>query len=98
VHNLPREHKYAIGQEINRLAWSCLDLFFEANSLPDGEKEPVIRKLSLEFDKLKIRLSFAQEIKIISEKQYNLFQTSYIHTIGNQISGWLEWALDTPET
>jgi hypothetical protein len=92
VHNMPKEYKFTIGQEMIMLCWRCLDGYFEANSLENEHKFPVIKKLSSDFDKLKCRLRMTQEIGAISEKHFVHLQENYIFSIGDQIGGWLNWA------
>ncbi len=70
IHNIPKEYKYNIGNETILLLWGCLDLFLEANAEDNSKKYKIIKKLSLEFDKVKSRLRMMQEIKIISLEQY----------------------------
>ena len=70
VRNFPKQYKYALGQNILNLSWSCLDLLVAANALSGKEKYLKILNLSMAFDCLKIRLRMAQEIGAISVKQY----------------------------
>ena len=92
VNNFPKQYKYTLGQNILNLSWRCLDLVLEANALPNKEKYPKILELSVIFDKLKIRLRMAQEINLISKRQFVHIQTYYIKEIGEMIGGWLKWA------
>ncbi len=89
--NFPKEYKYTIGEDMTTLAWQCLDLFLETNSLPNSEKKSKIRELSVAFDKLKMRLRMGQELQLVSEKQFAHIQTNYVSEIGNMIGGWLRW-------
>lgn len=87
-----REYKYTLGQNILDLTWRCLDLVLEANVLSHEEKYPKILKLSLAFDQLKIRLRMAQEMDLLSKRQFAHLQTNYVKEIGEMIGGWLRWA------
>ena len=64
VKNFPKSYKYTLGQNILDLAWETLDLVIQANSLPNKEKPEPIRQASTAFNKLKIRLRLAHEIKL----------------------------------
>ena len=90
--NFSKQYKYTLGQNIIDLSWQCLDLILESNVLPRQEKYSKILKLSIAFDKLKIRLRMAQEINLISKKQFAHIQTNYLKEIGEMIGGWLRWA------
>jgi len=92
VRNFPKQYKYALGGNILNLSWQCLDLVLEVNALPDKEKQPKISDLSVTFDQLKIRLRMAQEINLISKRQFVHLQTYYLKEIGEMIGGWLRWA------
>ena len=74
------------------LSWNCLDLALEANSLPNEKKYQKIKMLSIEFDKLKIRIRMAQELNLISPGQFTHIQTYYAKETGEMIGGWLNWA------
>ena len=89
IRNFSKQYKYTIGEDILNLNWQCLDLVLEANSLPNKLKHSKILKLSINFDKLKIRLRMAQEINLISKKQFIHIQSYYIREIGEMIGGWL---------
>lgn len=92
VRNFPKEYKYTLGNEILNLSWLCLDLIVEANVLPDEKKYFKIVKLSTSFDKLKVRLRMAQEINLISKRQFAHIQTYYLREMGDMAGGWLKWA------
>jgi len=92
VRNFRKQYKYTLGQDILQLAWNCLDLVIEANSLSNEKKYFKIKELSINFDKLKVRLRMAQEVKIISPGQFARFQEIYIKEAGEMIGGWLNWA------
>lgn len=92
VRSFPKEYKYTLGAEILKLSWQCIDLIVEANILPNEKKYFKISELSSSFDKLKTRLRLAQEINLISAKQFSHTQTYYMKKIGEEIGGWLNWA------
>jgi len=81
-----------LGENILDLSWQCLDSVLEANILPNEKKHPKILEISIAFDKLKVRLRMAQEINLISKRQFVHTQTYYIKEIGEMIGGWLKWA------
>ena len=92
VRNFPKHHKYAIGRDLLRLAWNCLDMVLEANALPNEKKHQKIKELSVEFDKLKTRIRIAQEINLISAGQFAHIQTYYAKEAGEMVGGWLNWS------
>lgn len=90
--NFPKEYKYTLGEEIISLSWKCIDLFLEANALPNKEKNLKINELSNVFDKLKLRLRMSQEIGLVSEKQFVHIQEQFIRETGTMIGGWQKWS------
>ena len=92
VRNFEKQYKYSLGGEILNLTWGCLDLIIEINVLPNKEKLSRIKELGICFDKLKIRLRIAQELKQISEDQFSHLQSEYIKETGKMIGGWINWA------
>jgi hypothetical protein len=92
VNNFSKQYKYTLGEDILKLGWECLDLVLEINALPDNEKHLKILRLSIIFDKLKLRLRMIQELNLISEKQFSHIQNSFIKEIGQMIGGWLNWS------
>jgi len=92
IRNFPKAYKYSFGQDILRLSWSCIDLLVEANALSKNEKYSKILRLSITFDCFKIRLRMAQEIGLISKRQYVHIQSFYVKEIGEMTGGWLKWS------
>ena len=93
VRNFSKHYKYALGKNILDLGWNCLDLVLEANGLPNEKKYQKIKMLSIEFDKLKIRIRMAQELNLISAGQFAHIQTYYAKETGEMIGGWLNWSM-----
>jgi hypothetical protein len=89
IHNLQKEYKYSLGEDVIRLTWDLIDLFIEAqtNGYNCIEKKKVISEIAQKFDSLKLRVRFLTELKQIS-----LHQTTHINEllvgIGKMIGGW----------
>lgn len=92
VRNFSREYKYSFGKDILTFGWLCMDLAIKINNLEKEKRYQEIRKLSTAFDCLKIRIRMAQEINLISKKQFCHIQTYYGREIGEVIGGWLKWS------
>ena len=85
-------YKYTLGESLLEIAWQCLDLVLEVNHLSNEHKFAGLQKLSLSFDRLKLRIRMAQELEIISVRQFTHLQTVYLKEIGEMIGGWHKWA------
>jgi hypothetical protein len=91
VNNFPKSYKYSLGSDILNLGWETLDNVISANSLPNNKKPDTIRMASVSFDKLKIRLRLAHEIRLIDHKKF-AFLIEGNEEIGKMLSGWLSWS------
>ena len=94
VSNFPKSYKYSLGRDILDLAWKTLDYIILANSLSNKEKPKVILNASVAFDKLKIRLRLAHEIKLVNHKR-QAFLIEGNEEIGKMLTGWYKWAKRT---
>jgi len=94
VKNFPKSYKYSLGQNILDLAWETLDLIILANNLPNKEKSVSIVQASVAFDKLKMRLRLAWELKIINHQKL-AFLVETNEEIGKMLAGWLKWSEKT---
>ena len=89
VHNLEKEYKYSLGDDVIRTTWNLIDLFVEAqtNGYNITGKKDVIYEIAHKFDSLKLRIRFLTELKLIS-----LHQAAHINgllvDIGKMIGGW----------
>jgi len=91
VHNLPKEYKFSLGQDIINRTWELLDLFMMAQftyKAPEHEqKTKIIANLNLRFEELKLRLRFLSELKFISLRQVTILNSQIIE-IGKMIGSW----------
>ncbi len=90
VKHFRKEHKYTLGERILKLNWSCLSLVTEANACVGKRKVQRIRMLSARFDQLKMSLRIAQELDLLSEKQFTHIHNTYLREIGRIIGGWIK--------
>ncbi len=91
IKNFRKELKYSLGEDIISLGWSVLDYVIQANSSPNNKKYHIICDASIAFDKFKMRLRMAHEMKLISHKQYAYITTQTVD-IGKMLNGWRLWA------
>lgn len=91
VNNFPKSYKYTLGADILNLGWETLDNIILANSLPNNKKSVSIQTASVAFDKLKIRLRLAHEIRLINHKRF-IYLVEKKEEIGKMLSGWFSWA------
>ena len=95
IQQFRKEYKYTLGAELQHIIWQILDEIVKANSLPDNQKGEGIDKISQLFDKFKIRLRFAYEIGLMTDKKFGIAQKD-MEEIGKMIGGWSRWAASLP--
>jgi hypothetical protein len=93
VKYFPKEHKHTLGKDILFLGWEVLDLVIESNGIENEKKHIPLTSACIYFDKLKMRLRFAYELKIVSHKRYS-FLIEMNEDIGNMLFGWKKWSED----
>ncbi len=91
VRQFRKEYKYNLGAELEQIIWQVLDEIVITNSLSDLDKKSGIERISLLFDKFKIRFRLSYEIGLISEKKFCMIQAK-TEEIGKMIGGWGRWA------
>lgn len=89
--NLPKQYRYSLGEMILTLTWQMLDLFIEIqhHSYKDTKKLTLIQSMSSCHEKLKLRIRFLGELKLISLKQQALLHTQTTE-IGKMIGSWIK--------
>jgi len=91
VRQFRREYKFTLGTELQGIIWQVLDAIIQANSLAGADKRKGICKISLLFDRFKIRLRFAYEIGLVTDRKF-AFAQRMMEEIGRMIGGWQKWA------
>ncbi len=86
VHNLDKEYKYSLGEDILRITWGLLDLFIEAQT-NHQDKKAIVQEITHKFDCLKLRVRFLTELKQISLQQ-TTFINGQLVNIGKMIGSW----------
>ncbi len=91
TNNFTKQYKKSLGNDIIALGWEVIDTIVDANEASNSEKYIFLRKGSLAFDKLKMRLRFGYEIEVVPGKRYVVIVKD-LENIGNMLFGWLKWA------
>ncbi len=95
VQQFRKEYKYTLGAELQQIIWQILDEIIKTNSMSDSEKREGIEKISQLFDKFKIRLRFAYEIGLLTDRKFGIAQKE-MEEIGKMIGGWSRWTASLP--
>ena len=94
IHSFPKEYKFSLGQEIINKLWETMDISISANLAENKDKYVEIINLLNSFDKLKVRIRMAHELKVINDKKY-AYILKHAVSIEKDISSWLSWAKST---
>ncbi len=86
VHNLDKEYKYSLGEDIIKITWHLIDLFIEAQTNYQ-DKKLIVLEIAQQFDCLKLRIRFLTELKQISLQQ-TTFVNGQLVNIGKMIGSW----------
>ena len=86
VHNLDKEYKYTLGEDIIKITWRLIDLFIEAQT-NNQDKRLIIREIAQQFDCLKLRIRFLTELKQLSLQQTTIVNGQWVN-IGKMIGSW----------
>lgn len=89
VHNLQKEYKYSLGEDVIHISWELVDLFIRAqtHSVSSGERKETISEIAQKFDCLKIRIRFLSELNQISLRQTAKINEQLV-VIGKMIGSW----------
>ncbi len=85
VINFPREHKFSLGQDIQKDAMNLFRCIYRANH--HQIKAPYLEDYLAGYEMLKLEIRLAAELKIISKRKY-VQLALMMETIGKQATAW----------
>lgn len=87
LEKFPKKSRFTITNRIENMALDIVELLIEAKY--SKEKRPILRKINLYLEKIRILLRISHEIKHISTKSYN-FASKGINDVGIMLGGWIK--------
>ena len=87
--SFPKTKRYTLGQKIDQLAVEIIELTITAGYLPREQKLPVLQKVSIKLDLVKVFLRLAWETKSLDNNKYQQL-VSQILEIGKMLGGWIK--------
>lgn len=78
-----------MGEKIDSIILSILEQILTAGYLPREQKFPILQKVSVKLDILKILLRLAQETNCLENKKYQELVSQTIE-IGKMLGGWIK--------
>lgn len=85
----PKSKKYTLGEKIDQIILSILELVIMTGYLPREQKLPGLLKISTKLDILKILLRLALETKCLDNNKYQHLVSQTIE-IGKMLGGWIK--------
>jgi hypothetical protein len=93
---LPKIHRYSIGQRIDTLFIDIIEAISAASFLTKGEKLPYIRLAIKKLDTLRILLMVLWETKSLEDKK-NIALSVKLDEAGRMLGGWQGQVLKASE-
>jgi hypothetical protein len=87
VEKFPRDLKFTLGDRVINTLLDSLETIIEATYSRD--KQHLLRKLNLQFEKLRYLVRLSKDVKAINIKKY-AFISSEIDELGRMTGGWLK--------
>jgi hypothetical protein len=85
INKFPKNQRFVLGQRIENTLLRLIELSIELNSGAYNDKY-VIKKMSLELDKLRILIRLSKDLYFFNKRRY-LFVSEKINEIGRLIGG-----------
>ncbi len=83
----PRDHKFVLGDRVQKLALDILDDFIVAYY--SRNKLDRLREANLKLEQLRFLIRLSHDLKCLSHKKYGII-SSKINEIGGTIGNWIK--------
>jgi four helix bundle protein len=88
INRFPKHQRFLIGDKMNSIGMTILDLLVEAFYAPTTEKRLRLQKVNTELEKLRFYCRLCYELGFYTSIKYNHL-ISMIQEIGKMTGGWL---------
>ena len=85
--SVTKQDRYTLWQRCESLILDVLENLLLASQLSKAEKLPVLEKVSLKLNFLRVFLRLCKEVKVIDGKKYIEWQET-VDEIGRMLGGW----------
>jgi len=87
--SVPKQDRHTLWQKCEDTSISLIEGIMQATALPRAEKVPVLNKVSIKLNLLRVFIRLAHDIKSIDTKKYTDLQ-EVIDEIGRMLGGWIK--------
>ncbi|OGK18637.1 hypothetical protein A3B50_00435 [Candidatus Roizmanbacteria bacterium RIFCSPLOWO2_01_FULL_40_42] len=86
--SFPKKDRYTLGQKCELLLLDVIEDIITASATPKQAKLPILKKLSIEVDLLKVLFRLGKDLRIIDDKKYLVLEEK-LQEIGRMLGGWI---------
>ncbi len=87
INKFPKKQRFVLGQQIQNEMIEILANMIEANFAI--QKQPLLKTMSVNLDKLRILIRLSKDLHFISLRQYKL-AAEKLNEVGRLLSGWMK--------
>ena len=87
INKFPKSQRFVLGQQIEIAVLEIMKSIIYANQ--EKCKTPILSKISVDLDILRILIRLSHDLKFIGIRQYR-FAAERINEIGKMLGGWLK--------
>jgi len=87
VNKFPKSQRFVLGQHIENLSLEILEKIIEVNTYQ--KKAELLKKISIELDKLRFLIRLSRDLKMIDLRKYEI-ASEKINEIGKMLGGWIK--------
>ena len=91
----PRSHRYGLGQRIEQHLYTVFEGLIQAQYSPPAEKVPVLSRVNLELEVLRMLSRLAHELALLPHNSYE-YASREIDEVGRMVGGWLKQQRQKP--
>lgn len=86
---VPKQDRYTLWQKAENITLDVLEGILTTSNLSKSEKLPVLEKISLKLNIVRVFIRLSKEVKAIDNKKYITLQER-IDEIGRMLGGWIK--------
>ena len=87
---ITRQDRYTIWQRGETIILDIVENILLASQLPKLDKLPILQKVSLKVNVLRVFIRLSKDIKMIDIKKYTILQ-ELLDEIGKMLGGWIKF-------
>ncbi|MDP3935082.1 MAG: diversity-generating retroelement protein Avd [Candidatus Giovannonibacteria bacterium] len=85
---ISKQDRYTLGQRCENAILDVLENIILASQTPKSEKLPILERMSLKLNFLRVFIRLCKEMKVMDNKKYIILQ-EMVDEIGRMLGGWI---------